>query len=460
MIITFYNTSKKRNSTFQPGGGTSYTGQLTNESGMVNPTVIMDFGNSAPSYNYAYINEFNRYYWLNEITSVGGGLWRVQMTSDPLASFKTAIGNSYQYVLRSSNTWDGDITDLRYPTKAKFTANRDSVSSGYGSLIGNYLVGVVSPNGQLGAVSYFTLSETQFATLRNNLMGTGDPYYASITDVNQRNMAIVMSNPMQYIVSARYYPFQLPGGNVEPMKLGNYPAGSYPPTTGLTIPHTTSLNLTSHPKAQTRGAYMNTEPFTQRFIYWEPIGLVHLPGSLIAGVSTLYFSMNLDIVSGIGRMEIFSDSAYSALIMANSFVLGYDVPVAQMVSGNPLKIISGTVSLFSAGVSAMTGNVSGAISGGIGAIGDFLTANIPELQSFKPGSGSQLPPGNIQLIEIFYDVADDDVSENGRPLCQSKQLSTIPGYILCEHGEVNAAGATEGELATIADYLTGGFYYQ
>lgn len=460
MTITFYNTSKKRNSTFQPSGGTSYTGQLTNESGMVNPTIIMDFGNTAPTYNYAYITEFNRYYWINEITSVGGGLWRVDMTSDPLASFKTAIGNQYEYVLRSSYSYDGNITDLKYPTKASYTAARDTMSTAYSTLTGSYLVGIVSPNGQLGAVSYFSLSESQFATLRNNLMGTGDPYYSGITDVNQRNMAIVMSNPMQYIVSARYYPFQIPAGTAAAVKLGTFNAGNFPPTSALTVPSSGDLDLTSHPLASTRGAYMSAEPFTQRFIYWPPVGLIHIPGSLLVGVSKLYLQLNMDIVSGIGRMEIYSDNSYTSMIMATSFVLGFDVPVAQMISGNPLKVISGAVSLFSSGVSAINGNIPGAVTSGLGAIGDFLTANIPEVQAFKPGSGSLLAPGSIQLIEIFYDVADDDPSENGRPLCKSVQLSTIPGYIICEHGEVNAAGATETERAQIAEYLTGGFYYQ
>lgn len=42
-----------------------------------------------PEFNYAYIPDFNRYYFVSEIVSVRTGLWRVSMRCDVLMSFKS-----------------------------------------------------------------------------------------------------------------------------------------------------------------------------------------------------------------------------------------------------------------------------------------------------------------------------------------------------------------------------------
>ena len=221
MTITFYTFSKRRNSTRQPSGGTGYTGTLTAESGIISPTVIMDFGNTAPTYNYAYITEFDRYYWITEITSIGGGLWRVSMRSDAMASFKSAIGAANKYILRAASESDGDITDIKYPTKAGFTSNVSSVASGWAAdpMLGRYVVGVVSPGGAFGSVQMFCLDNFEFAALRQAIAPS--TYYNNINDTDLKNLAITICNPMQYIAWVKYYPFAVPQGATDTMQLGN-----------------------------------------------------------------------------------------------------------------------------------------------------------------------------------------------------------------------------------------------
>lgn len=66
------------------------TGTLRDSSDIVNPRILIE-ADSIANGNYAYISQFNRYYYIKEVTSVRNGLLLLQLESDPLMSFKTDI---------------------------------------------------------------------------------------------------------------------------------------------------------------------------------------------------------------------------------------------------------------------------------------------------------------------------------------------------------------------------------
>lgn len=70
--------------------GETLTGTLKNESDVINPSVLIAAENPT-DYNYCYIEEFKRYYYITDITSVRSGIWQLNLKSDPLMSFKTQI---------------------------------------------------------------------------------------------------------------------------------------------------------------------------------------------------------------------------------------------------------------------------------------------------------------------------------------------------------------------------------
>lgn len=457
MTITFWTLSKRKNSTKQPAiTGTDYTGTLTTESGMVSPSVIMDFGQTAPTYNYAYITEFGRYYWINEITSIGGGLWRVEMSCDVLASFKTSIGSASKYILRCASESDGDVVDIKYPTKAGYTRNELSVSSGWLNdlMTGSYIVGIVDDGGSFGSLSIYNLTNAEFASLRQAIAPS--LYYNGITDTDLKNLAISIVNPMQYIAWVRYYPFTIPQGSAATITLGNITVSGHKISTTY-FQKSYSFTFTNHPLAATRGDYLSNEPFTSRFLTWQPVGMIHIPGlaSKLTGITVFTI---IDLISGVGDLEIRTTGSID--VYRTSFTAGIDIPVAQVVSGNPLKIISGSIGLISGGFQAMAGNTVGAVGSGASAITDFLTANVGEVQAFKPGAGALISDPYVRVDEYFANVVDDDNLEFGRPLCKVRSISLLSGFIQCADGEIYAVGATAGELDEIAGYLTGGFYYE
>ncbi len=67
-----------------------FSGTLKQESSVINPTIVIELENPS-SFNYMYIPEFNRYYYIDDIVSVRNGLWRISGKVDVLNSFKNHI---------------------------------------------------------------------------------------------------------------------------------------------------------------------------------------------------------------------------------------------------------------------------------------------------------------------------------------------------------------------------------
>ena len=65
------------------------------------------------NYNYAYM--LGSYYWITSRKMVRNDLAEIGLEKDVLATYKTAIGNTNLYIVRSSVTYDGTIKDNMYP---------------------------------------------------------------------------------------------------------------------------------------------------------------------------------------------------------------------------------------------------------------------------------------------------------------------------------------------------------
>lgn len=89
-IKLYKNNSEKNKINKSLTGEVVYTGTLRDETSIINPMVLIHATNLS-LYNYAYIPEFHRYYFIRDMVSVRDGLWRVSMSVDTLMSFKDDI---------------------------------------------------------------------------------------------------------------------------------------------------------------------------------------------------------------------------------------------------------------------------------------------------------------------------------------------------------------------------------
>lgn len=93
MDITLYvNNSEVQAINKTLSSGTVLTGTLREESSVINPSFLIEAINPS-SFNYCYIPEFGRYYFIRNITSVRNNIWRITCDVDVLMSFRTYILN-------------------------------------------------------------------------------------------------------------------------------------------------------------------------------------------------------------------------------------------------------------------------------------------------------------------------------------------------------------------------------
>ena len=97
---------------------TTLTGTLREQSSIIDPIItISDIDNYIGSMNYAYIPEFNRYYFITNIESVRNNLWKVSFHVDVLFTYRDAIRANSAIIERNENEYDLKLNDGLFRTQ-------------------------------------------------------------------------------------------------------------------------------------------------------------------------------------------------------------------------------------------------------------------------------------------------------------------------------------------------------
>lgn len=114
MTVTLYkNTSDKRNLNKVITEIKSVSATAKGEINIISPTLILDY--FSIDFNYCYISDFNRYYFVNSITLLTGRMVQINLSVDVLMSYKEEIKNLTVNVLRYENIEPTFLTDSRIP---------------------------------------------------------------------------------------------------------------------------------------------------------------------------------------------------------------------------------------------------------------------------------------------------------------------------------------------------------
>lgn len=142
----FYKFSKRKNSTKQPtGAGTAYNVDLKGGTSFMSPTLLLN-NSGYPDFNYVVFNGW--YYFIKNIVSVRNDLWEIFCEVDPLATAKTAITASTQYVSYSSKLTSTWLADTRIPLQKNATvASNSSTMNFLFNDSGFYVLSVVGKDG-------------------------------------------------------------------------------------------------------------------------------------------------------------------------------------------------------------------------------------------------------------------------------------------------------------------------
>lgn len=120
MIITLYKSPGERNllNRSLTTVKTMSTIEATDELSIETPTILIDRDDSIIGFDYAYIQEFNRYYFLTGLNIVNGNQFRLELTVDPLMSFRSQILASQCIAKRSTSNINPEIEDNQVVFKA------------------------------------------------------------------------------------------------------------------------------------------------------------------------------------------------------------------------------------------------------------------------------------------------------------------------------------------------------
>lgn len=104
-------------------------GYLREESSLIEPKLIIEY-EEVPNFNYVYIAKFNRYYFVQEITSVRTKLFRITLKCDVLMSYKDKILNLNCYIARNEYEFNLDIQDELLPFEYQKEVISKSITTG------------------------------------------------------------------------------------------------------------------------------------------------------------------------------------------------------------------------------------------------------------------------------------------------------------------------------------------
>lgn len=455
--VALYKVSKRINSTYVPDPKNVYVTlpcTLKEKCGVVSPIITLASSETwkPTGVNYCHIAEFNRYYWVTE-WEYSEGLWTAHCKSDPLASWRDTIGDTQYYVTRCSKVYDGTIIDNAYPFKNSMTTRSQNFSL-FNLEFNSWFTGavIVTIVGADGALSYLQFDVPDFELFCSRVFTNVD--WLNLTaDELKDNLAKLAFNPFQYVVNVLWIPFTIPGGQEsDVVKLGYWEVeGHHWKLVGnLVYGKSVEITTTAHPDAESKGDFLNHGRYNQITLFSPMFGSMTIDSMKLQGGGsfTLYFRFD----ARTGQCEFIARTT-TALLGYYTGMFGVPVQIAEL-SNNPLSAL---VTAGGAVLSAVSGNVVGALNG----VGSAVNEIAPDV-NVRGSQGSTLSASDTIVLfqSCLRPVAEQDNNDMGRPLCKNKKMAeTGAGFYIVSNGTTSLLGASPTEMAEVKATLESGVYY-
>ena len=425
--VSFYNFSKRKNSTAIPSGsGTSHTVRLKDNTSLYKPVFELSGGNY-PTYTYAKWQGL--YFYVTDITSTGNNLYEVECALDPIGSARSDIFNLNTFVSRTTfatyqNKYycDPEVSILPYIVDV----DQGSTSTGIFDTDGAYILRVVGLQG----IDTFILKYSEIEEVLNWMYTDTTDYLDGVND----SVVKAVVNPFQYIVSFKYTP-------IKHSILTSAQTGAFNRDLYYGFWHCQVLDqgvIKKYPKAYYTGFHVTNFTLNKPNVYYNDFGdldpnitkaHIVLPGGAVYEIPvdwldlTLQCEIGFDVITGNAQYLITDGGSH---VLANfASQLAFDVQIGQ--SAADLKGIASGVMTAVAGIAVGgAAAVAGSVAGGVGALsaamqpnpsvnGQAQTATFiksqPNIKIIASRRGTSVTPGNI-----------------GKPCNQNLTLSTLTGY--------------------------------
>lgn len=478
MNVKLTNTTKKHNSTEIPTfTGTGLTCMLKEGSSIINPVLIFERANVGHSYNYVYIADFGRYYFVDDIVYDGARIF-YYCSVDVLASYKSTIGGASAYVLRSAYTYNEYVIDQFYPATTHIRQYSEFLGTPwleYGSSRGIWVVGVISEQG----VTYYACTRSTYEQFMDYMMSAdfvADQLGITLAEAQTNPQWRAMIDPISYITQCVWLPISYSTGTPsaprfteESMKIGTatraeLQAGNISHSTAGRTPVQYQPTPMPHPQSNARGEYLNAPGFTECRLVVPPFGSFEMNALEINQYDRFQVNVELDCTNGVGKLVVYGyegtggDETLVSVILTAQAQVGVPLPITQIITPglSPVQLgiqAAGTVA------AAVTGNAMGAIAGGASMIESYYASKVPKASTIGSRGTIAGIHGNAYFEYVWKYVVDNDVADHGQPLCGVYQLSTLPGYQMILEPHISTGG-TASEDDMINNFLASGYFYE
>ena len=477
---------------------TSFTGTLREGTNLLQPSFLIN-ASGVPSYNYAYVAEFGRYYYVTDIASVSNNLWRVSMDVDALMTYRETIKQQRGIILRNENEFDLLMEDDRLPAQARplrrfvdSVAGSNPFNDAMSSSVASYVIitangGIqsASPSGNGPLPSPFNGVNGYYITYQNTANDLINKVWSE-TPVGGYTQYLY-DNLGDAIISIRAYPFDAQAVNTTfteqttTMKIGNI---TVTPTTGLAPVYyamegyNARLHVATITFPMIYTDFRDYEPYTKLSLYLPFVGYVPLNlSSGRAGAVNIYY--NIDISSGRCTVELVQGTQWGDRVISTyEGQCGIDIPISN--SGADARDTANMLAVRQASEEALINAVAG-IGGGLisndmrAVFGSTLAPVVSIANSALSAARNQtrnvttggvasslnaiyLPLKPFGVMEYVSEVAVYDYNKlYGRPLNSSRLLSEVSGYT--EVGQIHMENFSEAlpmEMSKIENYLHNG----
>ena len=466
--------TKKINSTYRPASelNTSIPVVLKESCSDYTPTFILN--NPTNTFNFNYLKWGDWYYYITNVIRDKNNLVTINCRLDELATFKTEIVNSTQYVLYDT-TPNTEIPDRRLSTVTTMTVQSNSVPV---TCLTRSSPSVILSCVGKNSVNSFVLTRNQVNDIVDSIRGRVETYL----DVPDPDDVSDPLDSLKYIMDTI--------GKFSTQKISQ-PSASECIKSAIILPCANSLITESVGSDLYLGEFdtgvdanfakdfaqfnytvaipwqfsdwRRQSPYTNVYLQLPYVGLISLVSETLVGYTSLDIDVVIDVLSGNLLYKV-SAGGHLVGFYPTNISSGYPIGSSNVSESKAqASIIGGLVG--SAVASATISNpVSGAVAVGASAITGFLGATMPMPMSIGSGGGSAFMDGNNNII-CFTECHNTNVSPDsvsgfmGTPTMQVKSLAGLTGYVECKCASV-ALPASDETITRVNNMLNGGIYIE
>lgn len=412
--------------------------------------------------SYFYVANFGRYYFLKERVKISNSVTRFHLATDPLATFKTEIGNYTGHIARCSDAsfynpylsdgYNTPSTDVDFDsayTQCKDSSQIQSIFNAGGI----YMLGV------MGKPSENTVG---------NLNGTSRYYYITAAQLYAlseilndntflQNMVNEFTNPMDAITECHWLPLAssaIPDSTLEYVRLGSQLTGIQ----GIVAGHRfiTTTNTLTMPSGIDDQTYLNRGSYAAATINLPFVGQVPLDLEMLHAGAGTAIDTNIDVFTG-DVMHVIRSSSGDYRYKAYTGNIKTSIPIMSNT-----RDFTGAISSFlGAAGSVMTGNVGGAISGALDTTSSLLSHDYQVNGGNSSGLGVY---GDLRFTVRYYKrkpahAITAVAAVDGLVCDKVAMISNHPGYLVMSNASIDIDG-TEQDRTAVNGYLNSGFFYE